>query len=318
MLSKILYALKSHDGYISGEEISGSLNISRAGIWKYIQELRGQGYEIIAVPHLGYQLASSPDKLFPEEIKFKLGTKFIGKSVQYFDTLDSTMDEAFRLGMAGAEEGTVICAEGQHKGRGRLGRNWASPKGKGVYVSVLLRPKLQPVMVPQLTLLCAVAVAEAIRSATGVDVAIKWPNDLLVNHKKIVGILTEMSAEIDRVNFVVIGIGINVNTTASQLPSHATSLRQETQKSLSRVEILQEVLRRIEYWYLRFQEEGFAPILKEWKEFSATIGRNVRVADAKQVIDGKAIGIADDGGLLIKSHAGVIIKKMAGDVIQIS
>jgi len=318
MLDKILHALKSNEGYISGEEISHTLDISRSGIWKYIQELRNHGYDIIAVPHLGYKLVSSPDKLFPEEIKFRLGTKILAKRIEYFDVINSTMDEAFRLGMAGAEEGTLICAEGQTKGRGRLGRGWTSPKGKGIYISILLRPKLQPLMVSQLTLLCAVAVAEAIERAAGINMAIKWPNDVLINNKKVVGILTEMNAETDRIKFVIVGIGVNVNATNAQLPAHATSLRQEMQKNFSRIEILQEILRRFEYWYLRFQKEGFAPILEQWKDLSVTLGRNVRIADTKQVIDGKAIGIDEDGGLLIKSHSGAIVKKMSGDVIQIS
>lgn len=318
MLDIILHALKSNDdGYLSGEEISRVLNVSRAGIWKHIQELRNAGYDIIAVPHLGYKLVSSPDKLFPAEIKFKLGTKFIGKRIEYHEAISSTMDEAFRLGMAGADEGTLICAEGQAKGRGRLGRTWASPKGKGIYTSLILRPKLQPSLVSQLTLLCAVAVTQAIEAVAGVKASIKWPNDLMINNKKVVGILTEMNAEIDRVNFVVIGIGINVNAAGSQLPAHSTSLRQESSKNFTRVELLREVLRRLEYWYVRFGQQGFEPVLEQWKDLSVTLGRNVRIADAKRVIDGKAIGIDADGGLLIKSHSGVIVKKMTGDVIQI-
>ena len=318
MLDKIIHFLKSSDGYISGEEISEALNISRAGIWKHIQELRAAGYDIVAVPHLGYQLVSSPDKLFPHEIKCHLHTKVMGKKIFYFDAVNSTMDEAFRLGMEGLEEGTVVCAESQSKGRGRLGRSWTSPKGKGIYMSVILRPRLSQAGVSQLTLLAAVAVAEAIQKISGVAAQIKWPHDLLVHNKKLVGILTEMNAETDRVKFIVVGIGINVNASASQLPPHATSLKNETLQNFSRVELVQEILRIFEHWYLRFQGEGFAPVITRWKELSLTLGKHIRISDPHQTIEGKAIDIDADGGLLIRSDTGIVIKKMSGDVVQIT
>ncbi len=318
MLDKIIHFLKNTDGYISGEEISEALNISRAGIWKHMQELRSQGYDIVAVPHLGYKLESSPDKPFSHEIKHNLHTKILGKKIFYFDTVFSTMDEAFRLGMEGAEEGTVICAESQTKGRGRLGRSWSSPKGKGIYMSVILRPRLSPTEVSQLTLLAAVAAAEAIQKVSGLSAMIKWPNDLLIGGKKVVGILTELSAETDRVKFVAIGIGINVNTPVNQLPPHATSLKNEADKNFSRVELIREILRSLEEWYLRFQEEGPAVVMMRWKELSSTLGKHIKISDPNQTIEGKAIDIDDDGGLLIRSDSGIVVKKMSGDVVQIS
>ncbi len=317
MLDKIIQFLRSTDGYISGEEISRFLNTSRAAIWKHIQELRDQGYDIVAVPHLGYKLISSPDKLFPSEIKSGLGTKRMGKEIAYFDTVSSTMDEAFRLAMAGAEEGTVICAEGQTKGRGRLGRTWQSPKGKGIYFSIILRPKVSPNEVSQLTLLSAVAAAEAIKNVSGLTPEIKWPNDLLINGKKIVGILTEMSAETDRIKFVTVGIGVNVNTTAAQLGPHATSLKYETQNNFSRVELLKEILRQIEHWYFHFQKHNFSDVVKRWKELSSTLGHHIRITDPTESVEGKAIDLDEDGGLLIRRDTGVVVKKMSGDVIQI-
>jgi len=230
MQDQIIRFLKRSTSYLSGEEISRHLNISRSAIWKYMQELRQEGYDIVAVPHLGYRIVSSPDKLFPREIQHELKTKVIGKKIHYYDTIPSSMDVAFRLGVEGAPEGTVVCSESQTKGRGRLGRQWVSPKGKGIYMSIILRPQLTPTEVAQLTLLSAVAVCEAVVKYTGVESMIKWPNDLLVRKKKFAGILTEISAEMDRVRFVVIGIGMNVNTPIAQLPPQATSLKAEKGK----------------------------------------------------------------------------------------
>jgi BirA family biotin operon repressor/biotin-[acetyl-CoA-carboxylase] ligase len=316
MHEKIVHFLKSTDGYISGEEISQSLNISRAAIWKHMQELRDQGYDIVAVPHLGYQLMSLPDKLYPHEIKFKLPTKKLGKKVYYFDTVSSTMDEAFRLAMEGSEEGTLVCAETQTKGRGRMGRVWTSPKGKGIYLSLILRPKLSPTDVSQLTLLSAVVVAEVVRSFSGINARIKWPNDILVDNKKLVGILTEMNAEIDRVKFVIVGMGINVNTPLNLMPPQSTSLKAETDKSFSRVDLIKEILKNMEAWYERYQQQGFEPVHKRWKELSSTLGKNIRVNDSNKVTKGKAVDIDSDGGLLIRSESGELIKKITGDVLQ--
>ena len=235
MQTQILKFLKESEGYVSGEEISRRCGMSRAAIWKYMQELRQEGFDVVAVPHLGYKLVATPDKLLPSEIQHGLRTQYLGKKIIYEDTVPSTMDVAFRLGMEGAVEGTLVCAEGQTKGKGRLGRQWSSPKGKGIYMSVILRPSLPPTEVAQLTLLAAVAVCEAIRRVSGVAARIKWPNDILVENRKLAGILTELSAETDRVRFVVIGIGINVNTSLSVLPPQATSLKEEAQKKISRV-----------------------------------------------------------------------------------
>ncbi len=317
MQERILHYLKKSHGYISGEEISHHLNISRAGIWKNIQELRKHGYEIIAVPHLGYSLVASPDKLFPFEIKFDLGTKIFGQKIVYYETVHSTMDEAFELGVEGAPEGTVVCAEGQTKGRGRLGRSWASPKGKGIYMSIILRPQLSPSEVARLTLLCAVAVSEAIKKVTGLEPAIKWPNDLMVDNLKLAGILTELSAEVDQVKFVVVGIGLNVNSSTSQLPFGGTSIKTVLQKSFSRVEIIQEILRAFERWYERLKKEGFSPVVHQWKELSLTLGRRIRIVDPAGTTEGEAFDIDKDGGLLIRNDMGTIVKKMAGDVVVV-
>jgi BirA family biotin operon repressor/biotin-[acetyl-CoA-carboxylase] ligase len=312
---KIIQFLKQTDGYVSGEEMSQQLNMSRAAIWKHMQDLRSQGYEIMAVPHLGYQLVSNPDVLSSHEIKSGLKTKLLGQKVFSFETLPSTMDEAFRLGMQGADEGTLICAESQTKGRGRLGRAWASPKGKGIYCSIILRPKLSPSQMSQLTLMTAVAVAEAVKKVAGVQPTIKWPNDLMIGTKKLSGILTELRAEIDALTFVVVGLGINVNSTASQLLETATSLKMETYAMVNRVDLLQEILISMEKWYGKVLKGRFEEVLEYCRTNSATLKKQVSITDAKGTLEGKAVDIDTDGGLLIRLSNGKIVKKISGDAL---
>ncbi|HQP10685.1 MAG TPA: biotin--[acetyl-CoA-carboxylase] ligase [Candidatus Omnitrophota bacterium] len=317
MRAKIIHFLKTAEGYISGEEISHHLKISRAGIWKYIQDLRDEGYDIVAVPHLGYRLVSSPDKLFPSEIQSGLGTKILGKDIRYFDSVASTMDVAFQLGMDGAPEGAVVCAENQTKGKGRRGRSWVSPKSKGIYMSVILRPPMVPADLTRVTLLSAVAVCEAVRKMYRLPVEIKWPNDLLIQKKKLAGILTELSAEMDRVRFVVIGIGINVNAALSQLPPHSTSIRNETGQKVSRADLMQEILRSLEAWYLVLGQEGFIPVIERWKQLSSTLGRQVRLIDPSGDVEGEAVDLDEYGGLVIRSDTGLMVKRMSGDIVQL-
>ena len=282
-----------------------------------MQELREDGYDIVAVPHLGYRLISSPDKLLPAEIQFELGTKILGKDIRYCDSIASTMDAAFQLGVEGVGEGTVVCAESQTKGKGRLGRNWASPKGKGIYMSVILRPALTPADLTQLTLLGAVAVCEAVGKFCDVPAKIKWPNDILVNNKKLAGILTESSAEMDRVRFVVVGIGVNVSTPLSQMPPHSTSIKNETGKKVSRVVLMREILRSLESWYMTLGGNGFASVITRWKELSSTLGRHIRLVDPSGNVEGEAIDLDEYGGLIIRGENGLKVKRMSGDVVQI-
>ena len=317
MQDEIVKFLKNHDGYISGEEISRSLKVSRTAVWKYIEELRTSGYEIEAVPHLGYRLTSSPDKLFPHEIQFDLKTQFIGRKIFHYDSVPSTMDAAFRLGMEGEPEGSVVIAEGQLKGKGRLGRTWTSPKGKGIYLSVIFRPAMTATEVSHLTLMSAVAVCEAVNKMSGVKATIKWPNDVLIGTKKLAGILTELHAEVDRVRFCVVGIGLNVNTPLNLLPPHSTSLKHEAGENFSRVELVQEILRSLERWYGRLKENGSAVIISRWTELAQTLGRRVRIVDAHGATEGEAVGLDATGGLMIRNDAGLIVKKMTGDVVVI-
>ncbi len=317
MISQIIKFLRESQGYISGEEMSRQLNISRAAVWKYMHQLREMGYEIEAIPHLGYRLTSSPDRFFPDEIQHGLKTKYFGQQVITFDSVDSTMDEAFRLGMEGAPEGTVVCAETQSKGRGRLGRSWMSPKGKGIYFSLILRPKLSFSQMPQLTLMAAVAIAEAITKTTTVKVGIKWPNDLLIDGKKVAGILTELRAETDQMKFVVLGVGINVNSTSSQLVDTATSLKIVMGKPVDRVQLLRDVLVQLEQWYGLVHQGKFDKVLAKWKKLSCTLNTRVRVTDGVGSTEGHAIDLDRDGALLVKKDNGTIVRKLAGDVIQL-
>ena len=316
MRQKILDFLKIKQDYISGDQISHRLGISRQALWKHIQELKENGYDIVAVPHLGYRLESSPDRLYGFEIARELNTKFIGRKIYYFEGIASTMDTAVQLGIKGAPEGTLVLAEAQTKGRGRLGRSWFSPKYKGIYLSLILRPGILPSQSPLLTLLSAVSICEAVKEVADADTKIKWPNDILISDKKLGGILTELNAETDKINFVVIGIGLNINNEKKNLVSGATSLRNEKKENINRIELLREMLRKIENNYLLFKAQGPAVIIDKWREHNITLGRRVKVYSQKEHYEGQALDIDKDGGLLLRNDHGLIQKITAGDVVH--
>jgi BirA family biotin operon repressor/biotin-[acetyl-CoA-carboxylase] ligase len=315
---ELLNILKKRPAYVSGEEISSDLGISRTAIWKHIQELRSLDYDITAVPHLGYRLLSSPDRLFPWEIKYLIKNKFVGKTVYYYERLFSTMGTAMELALSGAPEGALIVAEGQTRGKGRMGRLWLSPKYKGIYFSLIIKPKIPPQRTPVLTLISAVSICEGLRQQLGIDAQIKWPNDILLNNKKIGGILTELSAEMDIVHAVVIGVGINVNNDKKTLPYPAGSLKEITGQEVDRLRLLQSILSCFEEKYLHFQKRGIEKILDDWRHFSDTIGRRVRLSMAgkKRALVGKAVDIDCDGGLLIRQDSGLTERIMAGDIFH--
>lgn len=317
MTKEVLDFLKSQDGFVSGEEISRDLKISRTAVWKHIRQLRLAGYAIEAVPHLGYKVISIPDKLLPQELSYRLNTKIIGQKIFYYDTLASTMDTAFELGLKGAPEGTVVLAEQQTKGRGRMGRVWFSPKAKGIYLSLLLRPEFLPQEAPKITLTAAVSLAEAIKIITGLPVLIKWPNDIMFNAKKLAGILTELDAEADKIKFINIGIGINVNSSKSFLPEEGTSLKEELGMEVSRIELTKEILRSIERNYFILKDSGFKPILEKWKASSAMLGRRIQIKSQNRVIHGEAQDIDMDGALLIRQDSGFVEKVLSGDIVSI-
>jgi BirA family biotin operon repressor/biotin-[acetyl-CoA-carboxylase] ligase len=316
MQEKILDFLRDKNEYVSGDSISQKLGISRQALWKHIQDLKDSGYDIVAVPHLGYKLQGSPDRLFDFEVARGLNTRFIGKKIYYFESLPSTMDEAMKLGIDNAPAGTLIIAESQTKGKGRLGRAWFSPKYKGIYFSLILRPKLSPDKAPILTLLAAVASCEAVKEITGLSVQIKWPNDLILNHKKLGGILTELNAEMDEINFIVIGLGLNVNNDKKSLIGGSIGLRDAKKEDTPRVMLLQEILRRLESNYALLEKAGPVPIIQRWREHSITLGRRVKVYSHKEHVEGEAFDIDNDGGLLLRKDSGLTVKVMAGDVVH--
>lgn len=322
---KILKILRQNkESYVSGEELCKLADISRAAIWKHMEKLRDEGYEIDAVPHLGYKLVAVPDTLIPSEIKWKLKTKIFGKEIISYKTVNSTNDVAYDLAEKGMKEGTVILAEEQAKGKGRHGRHWISPSKGGIYMSFILRPQIAPNEIPRITLLVAVAVAQAIREAVSLEVLIKWPNDIISDGKKLCGILTEMKAEQDRVDFVVVGIGINVNTPVKQLPKGASSIKEEFHRrggniksTVSRLELTKKVLEMLEEYYNILKEKGFEPVIDAWKDMSAMLGSRVKVVLPNRTFEGLAHDINPDGALVVRLDSGVLEKVSSGDVVMI-
>ncbi|MDD5432592.1 MAG: biotin--[acetyl-CoA-carboxylase] ligase [Candidatus Omnitrophica bacterium] len=316
MRERILELLRKKDDYVSGDQISHRLGITRQGLWKHIQELKEVGYDIVAVPHLGYRFQSAPDRLFDFEVTKDLNTKLLGKKIHYFDSVDSTMNVAMQLGLKGAQEGTIVLAETQVKGKGRQGRIWSSPKYKGIYLSLILRPKLLPTQASILTFVSAVGICEGIKEATGIDVQIKWPNDIFLQNKKLGGLLTELDAETDKINFLVVGMGLNVNNDKKSLIAQAISLKEFRKEQVNRVVLLQEILRKIESNYLAFQLKGAHFITEKWRQHSITLGKRVKVYCQKEHIEGEAVDIDVDGGLLVRNDTGFTQKVMAGDVVH--
>ncbi len=318
MRARILKLLRQQSqDYLSGEEISRQLAVSRTAVWKHIQELKNHGYEIEAHPRKGYRLKSRPDLLLPEEIRAGLATQLLGKQIVHFYDTSSTNNEAKRLASDDAVEGTIVVSEAQTLGRGRLNRGWFSPHGGGVWVSVILRPPFPPQEAPKCTLMAAVATVEAIREASGLNCGIKWPNDILWQGRKLVGILTEMSAEMDAINFVVMGIGINVSLRESDFPEElrniGASVSMGAEREVSRVELLQKLLERLEYWYQVVKQEGFEPVLEAWRRESVTLGQPVRVLAGEETYDGVAEELVEDGSLLVRTENG-LRRVLAGDV----
>ena len=243
-----------------------------------------------------------------------LKTRIIGRELIYHDTVGSTNTVAYNLAKSGAKEGTVVIAEKQTKGRGRLSRAWFSPKEKGIYLSIILRPKMTPFKAPVITLMAAVSLAQAIRENANVQAFIKWPNDILINDKKAAGILTEMEAEADSVKFLILGIGINVAAKPSELPKGATSIMCEAGDPVARPGLIKALFERLEQNYLLIQKEGFLTIRTEWKNLSVTLGRRVKATCMHKETEGEAVDIDSDGGLKIRLDNGFYEKVMAGDL----
>ncbi|MFC4322680.1 biotin--[acetyl-CoA-carboxylase] ligase [Litchfieldia salsa] len=311
-IRKRLLELFSHSEteFISGQKISELLGCSRTAVWKHIEDLRAEGYEVNAIRKLGYQIKSKPDKISSNEIQLGLETRILGSSIHFEEVTTSTQKLAHKLAYEGVDEGTIVVTEEQTEGRGRLDRKWFSPKYTGIWMSLILRPNIPPTSAPQLTLLVAVGVAQAIQEVTGIEPDIKWPNDILVSGKKVVGILTELQAEPDRINSVIIGIGINVNQTQEQFPepinNTATSLSIITGKKIDRALLLQQILLHIEKLYLTYLKNGFKVIKLLWESYAINIGHQMVARTIQGDIKGHALGITDDGVLKIQSDNGEI------------
>jgi len=321
----IIRLLKEKAGFISGENIASALKVSRTAVWKRINILRQKGYSIESSPTKGYRLTKSPD-LSVEEIKVSL-QKTIFKDIIYFEHIDSTNTAAIELASKGFQDGAVLIAEEQSQGKGRLGRKWLSPAGKNLYMSIILKPHMLPSDAAFLTLMSAVACASALRRLTSVPVSIKWPNDLMASDRKLGGILTEIKADMDRIIHAVIGVGININLDAEDMPDEiketATSIKIE-QKSrrangqnssdFSRTLVAIEILKEIDRWYNVLLNKGNIAIKDEWLQLSSTIGRAVKVTVMDTIFTGTAMGIDESGMLTLQLSDNSLKKISAGDV----
>lgn len=319
MKDKILKILKdSKDEFISGQEISEQLNVSRTAIWKYINTLKEEGYEIESVSRKGHMLLSTPDILNYEEIHKYLKTEYMGREIYYFDTLDSTNLKAKELAANGQKEGTVIIAEEQTSGRGRLGRSWTSPNKKGIWMSIILTPEIEPTDAAKVTQVAAAAVWKGINEI-GIKTQIKWPNDIVLNGKKVCGILTEMSGELNRLNYLVVGIGINANISKEDFPeeikSLATSLKIENNKEIKRKELIGRILNNFEELYKELiHHNRIDKSIKICTENSVIIGKNVRLILKGTEEEVKAIGISKEGELIVQDKAGNISNIISGEI----
>lgn len=319
MKTDILKMLRECDGYVSGQRLCEHFGVSRTAVWKIIHQLEEEGYQVEAVRNKGYRIVEHPDVMTEEELGSLIGetTNWAGRNICYFPETDSTNIQAKRLGESGAPHGTLVVAEKQNAGRGRRGRGWNSPEGSSIYMSILLRPEFPPEKASMLTLVAAYGTALALRSCTGLEVQIKWPNDIVVRGKKLVGILTEMSTEIDYINHVVIGIGINVNMEAfpEEIAKTATSLRRELGHGLKRAPIAAEVMRQFEKNYeqfLRFQNLSF--LQEAYNKFLVNCGQEVRILNGEDSYRAYALGINDHGELLVRRKDGTEETVYAGEV----
>jgi len=318
--AQILQALRgAGQETVSGAELAQKLRMTRAAVWARIQELRSAGYEIEAGPHRGYRLVASPDLLHADDLTARLGkTKVIGRDIQVFQQTNSTNDVIEKLARDGVKEGIVVFAEAQTRGRGRLGRKWLSPPGKGLWFSLLLRPALRPPEATRLTVASATAVRRAIAVQTGLEPEIKWPNDILVGGRKVAGILTELNAELDQVKYVILGIGVDVNLNASDFPAElrriATSLKAETGKPVSRADLAVAILRELDNDYGRVTGGHFQELADEWEKYCATIGQHVVIQMGARQVRGRAESLSEDGALLVRGEHGHLEQIIGGDV----
>ena len=316
MKRKILNILKNTKDFISGEEISRDFNMTRASIWKYINSLREEGYNIESVPSKGYRLVESPDILTFEEIEEYLTTDFIGRNIYHYDSIKSTNIRAKEIALE-EEEGTLVIGEEQLGGKGRMGRSWLSLKNKGIYMSMILKPDMDPGRLSQITLVAASSVYKALDNLY-IKAQIKWPNDILIDGKKICGILTEISGELNRVNYLVLGIGINANLDRKHIPEDlkdkATSLKIHLGKEINRKELVANILNEFEKLYIDFKKGNTKEVLKICREKSSLLGKDIKIIKGSDIDYGKALDINDNGELVVEYKDGRLENLFYGEV----
>lgn len=315
MKTEILRMLKEAAGYLSGQELCEHFGVSRTAVWKVIRQLEEEGYSIEAVRNKGYRLKDSSDILSKAELESAMEGNF-GRHVEYYDTLDSTNLQARRLAEQGAGHGTLVVAESQEAGRGRRGRTWSSKEGEGLYMSLVLRPDILPSSASMMTLVAALAVQKGIRETAGLETVIKWPNDIVAGGRKLCGILTEMSAELEGIHYIVIGIGINVGTT--EFPPDVaigTSILLETGKAVRRSQLAANVMKAMEAYYDLFIACGdMSGLAEEYNSLMADYMEDVRVLDPAGEYRGKALGINPKGELLVEREDGRLERVVSGEV----
>lgn len=320
MIDQILHTFATHPGeYISGGMLSEKLNCSRTAIWKHIETLRKQGYTIEAVPSRGYRLLQQPEVMDVAHIEASLRTEVFGRHIIYEREVDSTQNLAHMHVRQGAEEGTIILTDEQTEGRGTRGKSWHSPSGKGIWFSMILKPNMPAQYISQLTLLTAVALCRTISQSLAIHIGVKWPNDLLVDGKKVSGILLESSSEDDRLRYVIAGVGISANLEVDDFPPElrdkATSLLILGEKRIDRERLLCDFLLEFEKLYELYTTSGFTPIKTLWEALSVTLNRQVTVQSVRGLISGLAVGLDDSGALLVEEDGGHILKIYSGDVL---
>ena len=317
MKSRILKLLRDSEDYVSGQQLCEQFGVSRQAVWKVINQLKEEGYEVEAVRNRGYRILTTPDVITAEELASQIDTQWAGQKLYYYDETDSTNIRARQLGNEGAVHGTLVVADCQNAGRGRRGRTWASPSGSSISMSLLLRPEFPPIKARMLTLVMALSVAEGLEEETGLDIRIKWPNDLVVNGKKIVGILTEMSTEIDFINYVIIGTGINVNTETfpDEIKDTATSLKKEAGHQIKRSPLIAAIMRHFEKNYSEFLETLDLTRLREkYSSYLINKDKEVLILGSAQPYEAYALGINEEGELMVRKDDGTVEAIYAGEV----
>lgn len=315
-LLKRLFAAQGEP--VSGQDIADEFGLSRTAIWKYIKELEEEGYEIGSMRKKGYYLIKAPDLVNAANISTYLQTERYGRHIHYFSTCPTTQTIAHEEAQGGATDGTLIISEEQTAGKGRLARPWTSNAGRGIWMSLIIRPKLAPQQAPQLTLVAAVAIVRAIEDVAKIQPVIKWPNDILLNGKKVTGILTELQADPDRVKAIILGIGLNANQETEDFPVElqtiATSLKIEKGEHMDRAELVAKILYYLEHYTALYVEKGFAPIKLLWESYATITGKRITARMVNETVEGTALGISSEGMLELKLDDGTVRGIYSADI----